>query len=347
MSDLGISVIVPTFNRARMLGRAVRSVLDQLSPLDELLVVDDGSTDNTAELIASMAHPLMRYLRQTRGGAGAARNRGIAEARGQLVAFVDSDDEYLPGKLELQRRLMQARPDVLFCFTDFLHDCGGTRHAVAHRTCWHTDPRSWDQIMGPAVQYSSVAVLPPDVADFPVHFGDIYLGEMKTNYLSANALVARRVESGDALRFNPQVPTYEDWECFGRLAGRGRAAFLDRVCAVQNRHSGPRVTDADWVQRAEARLQVLANVWGADAQFLERHGEEYATLVHEQHLARLRGLIVLGRPREARLEMSSLDSVPLLYRAGAACPAPLMRAAVRVRHAWHDWRHPDTGSSAC
>ena len=310
MNHLSVSVIIPTHNRANLLGRSVRSVLEQLAEGDELIVVDDGSTDDTSAVLAALSHPALRTCYQPQSGAGAARNRGIAEARCDLVAFLDSDDEWLPGKLDLQRQLMAACPDVLFCFTDLGRDYSGARHALAHNNLWHDDPREWDEIMGPPVQYSSIAVLPRNIADFPVHFGDIYRGEMHTNYLSTICLMARRRESGDALHFNERVATYEDWECLGRLAGRGRAAFLDRICALQHKHAGPRITDANWVARAESRLAVLACVWGADPRFLASHGDEYRSLVHAQQLARIRGLIVLNRMAEARCAIAAIDTRP-------------------------------------
>ncbi len=100
-----------------MIRRAVDSVLAAISPGDEVIVVDDGSTDGTDEVIASYGDKI-RYVRTPNGGAGKARNRGIAEARNPLVAFLDSDDEWMVDRLLLGRRLLQARPDILFCFSD-------------------------------------------------------------------------------------------------------------------------------------------------------------------------------------------------------------------------------------
>ncbi|HEX7838252.1 MAG TPA: glycosyltransferase family 2 protein [Kofleriaceae bacterium] len=112
------SVIVPTFNRAGWLGNAIRSALQQLQPGDELIVTDDGSTDATPAVVAAFGERVT-YLRGEHRGAGPARNLGLAHARGDLVAFLDDDDEWLPGKLARQRALLDARPDVLFCFSDF------------------------------------------------------------------------------------------------------------------------------------------------------------------------------------------------------------------------------------
>ncbi len=103
-----ISVIMPTFNRADFIRQAVESVLSQEYPALELIVVDDGSTDSTAEILRAFKPPKVRYLHQENQGPAAARNAGFKEARGGLVAFLDSDDFYLPDKLAAQARMLKA-----------------------------------------------------------------------------------------------------------------------------------------------------------------------------------------------------------------------------------------------
>ncbi|MEQ1438040.1 glycosyltransferase [Fontimonas sp. SYSU GA230001] len=97
-----VSVVLPTYNRAASLGRAVRSVLQQSVRDLELIVVDDGSTDDTPRLLAAITDPRLRVVRQHNRGAAAARNAGIALATAEWLAFQDSDDEWLPDKLALQ-----------------------------------------------------------------------------------------------------------------------------------------------------------------------------------------------------------------------------------------------------
>src|SRR5262249_16773682 len=109
-----ISVVIPTYNRAALVPRAVASPVDNVTAADEIIVVDAGSTDGTAEALAPYRDRI-RLLRGPHAGAGAARNFGIAAAQGDVIAFLDSDDEWMPNKLLLQRALFQARPDVLFC----------------------------------------------------------------------------------------------------------------------------------------------------------------------------------------------------------------------------------------
>jgi len=105
-----VTVVMPTYNRAALLPRTVDAVLAQGFGDFELLVVDDGSTDGTAELLAQRYghEPRLRVLRQANGGVSAARNRGLAEARGEFIAFLDSDDLWLPWKLQLQVATLRA-----------------------------------------------------------------------------------------------------------------------------------------------------------------------------------------------------------------------------------------------
>jgi glycosyltransferase involved in cell wall biosynthesis len=110
MQPATISVILPAYNRAATLKRAITSVLSQDSskPL-ELIVVDDGSTDHTADVVAAIRDERLRYIRRTaNGGASAARNAGILAASGRYIAFIDSDDEWLPFKLEKQLTAIEA-----------------------------------------------------------------------------------------------------------------------------------------------------------------------------------------------------------------------------------------------
>jgi glycosyltransferase involved in cell wall biosynthesis len=107
-----VSVITPTYNRADMLGQAVQSVLDQDFTDWELIIVDDGSRDNTREVVAGFADPRIRYIYQENKGLPAARNTGIRNAQGQYIAFLDSDDLFLSHKLAEEVAILDGRPDL-------------------------------------------------------------------------------------------------------------------------------------------------------------------------------------------------------------------------------------------
>ena len=109
--------------------------------------------------IAAQFGDRIRYIPVSNGGAGVARNRGIAEAQNDLIAFIDSDDEWMPDKLILQRGLMERLPEVLFCFSDFVSRDAGVEQPSYLRN-WHQDPRPWHDILGPGRLFSSLAPLP-------------------------------------------------------------------------------------------------------------------------------------------------------------------------------------------
>lgn len=108
---MNLSVVIPTFNYAAYLRRAVESVLPQLCDGDEVIVVDDGSTDDTAALMAVYPPPV-HYLHQPNAGPGAARNRGVAAARNDYLLFLDADDRLLPGALAALRERFSAHPEA-------------------------------------------------------------------------------------------------------------------------------------------------------------------------------------------------------------------------------------------
>ena len=112
-----ISVIIPTFNRKNYISRSIDSVLSQSAPVDEIIVIDDGSTDGTAEFVRRQ-YPSVNIISQENKGVSAARNLGIKMAQNQWLAFLDDDDQWLPHKLEKQVELLQHNSDVKLCHTE-------------------------------------------------------------------------------------------------------------------------------------------------------------------------------------------------------------------------------------
>jgi len=110
-----ISVIIPTFNRAREVRRAIQSVLDQSFCDFELLVMDDGSTDNTLEIVSSFKDPRIHYeTAENSGGPAIPRNRGIRLAKAKYIAFLDSDDWWEPKKLEKSFKELELGADIVY-----------------------------------------------------------------------------------------------------------------------------------------------------------------------------------------------------------------------------------------
>jgi glycosyltransferase involved in cell wall biosynthesis len=125
-----VSVIVPLFNKAPYVQRAIDSIVRQTHADFELIVVDDGSTDGGDRLVEAMHDPRLRLIRQSNAGPGAARNTGIAAASGSLLAFLDADDEWMPTFLERNVALIEAEPQAAAIASAFVRDPPGVSTAA-------------------------------------------------------------------------------------------------------------------------------------------------------------------------------------------------------------------------
>lgn len=330
MSGLTVSVIIPTYNRAHLIERALRSALVQLQDGDEIIVIDDDSHDNTGEVVGRFPAPI-RYVKIPNLGSGGARNRGIREASCDLVAFLDSDDEWMPFKLHLQRSLLQARPDVLFVFSDFAATDNEGRVTRRFLINWHQDPRPWNEILAPGEFFSSIGHLPVGCDDFRFYIGDLSPSEISSSYVLTSSMIARRREAGETLHFAEDVATLEDIECFGRLSLAGSAAYLDVETAWQHGHAGERLTDFLGVRRTSAQLLILERVWGANKTFLIKHENLYQKTREKFRLELIRDLISSGRTSEARKELRLVNHPPFAYRALSFLPGIVVKALLWVR----------------
>jgi glycosyltransferase involved in cell wall biosynthesis len=136
-----VSAVIPTYNRAADLKRALDSVLSQTVPVAEIIVVDDGSTDNTKEVVARFGSRVA-YIHQNNAGAAAARNRAIRMATGEWLAFLDSDDWWMPEKIRLQVEALHSNPRAVLAYTSaWIISPDGTREmspAVEPSDLWPT-----------------------------------------------------------------------------------------------------------------------------------------------------------------------------------------------------------------
>lgn len=331
MRSESVSVVIPTYNRAHLVARAIDSVRAQIREGDEIIVVDDGSTDHTREVLAGYGDAIV-VVQGEQGGAGVARNRGIERARHPLIAFLDSDDEWMAGSLELRRRIMEAWPDVVLCFSDMaITDPEGAAHRH-YLASWHNDPRPWDAILPTKSSTGRLFALAEGLPDVPVHRGDLFADYAERPYIFTGTVITRRALARHGLAFATDLSTYEDWVAFGNLVRAGPVAYLDHETAWQHAHAGPRLTDAECGTCAEVRLAVLERVWAAAPAYVAAHRDRLEAVIHDQQLIRTRAYLGSGRRAEARAALRAAGGGPLHYELLARLPGPVLRALMGVRH---------------
>jgi len=140
------SVVIPAYNRAHLIRATIDSVLEQTFGDFEVLVVDDGSKDNTGEVVSAITDPRVRYVRQENAGANAARNRGIDEALGPFVAFLDSDDTFLPHHLEMAHQKLSQDPEQII-YSQVIVDRGGGKKFLKPPRAWRPTEHMAEYLM--------------------------------------------------------------------------------------------------------------------------------------------------------------------------------------------------------
>jgi hypothetical protein len=152
-----VSVIIPTYNRAHLIREAVSSVLKQIFTNFELIVVDDGSTDNTEEVLLAIDDSRLKFLRRAHTGPSRTRNAGIQAATGEFIAFLDSDDLFLPRRLSLQVAKMENEPEAGLVYGRYLSGVGSEATLIPVGECL---PRLGIQrlLLGPAFHWSTVLI---------------------------------------------------------------------------------------------------------------------------------------------------------------------------------------------
>jgi glycosyltransferase involved in cell wall biosynthesis len=222
-----VTVIIPTFNRAAWLPETVRSVLSQtVAPL-EILIVDDGSTDDTEAVCGQFTEPV-RYIRQDNAGVGAARNRGAAEARGEWLAFLDSDDLWTPDKLEVQLAALAATGAAWSITGCVMMDLDG-RTLRGTQGFQRAFPLFKDIAVAPDeffARHFAVGEVTAAGQSHRVFHGDAYVPLFHGNFASPATAMVRRQLFADTGGFDPSLRFAEETEFFHRLSARGPAVVV-------------------------------------------------------------------------------------------------------------------------
>jgi glycosyltransferase involved in cell wall biosynthesis len=200
MSSPLVSIIIPTYNRASWLLEAVESVFEQTVRDFELIIIDDGSTDDTAESLKKSARPFM-YRFQENQGVSHARNQGLLSARGKWIAFLDSDDLWLPKKLESQLRFLSENPEACICQTEEIWIRNGRR-------------------VNPGKKHQKFS-------------GDVFVPSLKLCLVSPSAVMIRNDLFEQVGLFDETLPACEDYDLWLRIAARFPIFLLDQPLVIK------------------------------------------------------------------------------------------------------------------
>jgi glycosyltransferase involved in cell wall biosynthesis len=237
MRNALVSVVIPTYNRSAMLCRALESVQSQTHKNWEALVVDDGSTDGTAAVLAERygGDPRIKYCYQENGGPAGARNRAMEMASGEFIAFLDSDDVWEPWKLELQLACFKAEPGIGLVWTNMVAVDGDDR--VVNERYLATMYRSRRMFSDEQLFDRSYPLSKPEnyaPADQPVlKTGNIFSQMVTGSLVHTSTVMLRRDWQRRVGPFRPEFrPLGEDFDFHLRTTRLGRVGFVD-ISSIQ------------------------------------------------------------------------------------------------------------------
>ncbi|HZI95465.1 MAG TPA: glycosyltransferase [Patescibacteria group bacterium] len=294
-----ISVIIPAHNAGRFLAEALDSVHAQGFGSFEVVVVDDGSTDDTADVARAYGRGVM-VVRQPRSGSGRARNRGLEETSGELVAFLDADDAWDDAKWRLQQPVLSSRPAPGLIFSDLIAFEDGRR-----------SDRTYFQQRG---------------FDGRCNLSSIFLYDM----IMTSTVIARRAAIDEVGRFDESLPIGQDTDLWFRLALRYPIAVVDQPLVRRRVHPGNITKNSRLLARCVVEIwsryldRCIEREPEMRRRLLEDFGRKRWSHLFEEGCSLLRE----GRPREARRRLGEAIGVsPFRPRPYAFWLASLLRAS--------------------
>ena len=291
-----VSAVIPSYNRAHRLPSAITSVLRQRLTDVEIVLVDDGSTDNTRAVVAEYGS-LVKYIFQPNAGVGAARNTGVRHATGEFVAFLDSDDRWQDFKMDVQLALLRAHPEVGLAFSDFVVEKSDGSVVANGASLWSGREIDFPEMTRFALQRSTGTT--PEV--WPADSVECWVGPMYRQLLNelpilTSSVVVRRSVLDSTTWFKERVVLFEDWEFFARVARRSAVGYAALPTAVNVGHQDPgRVSKCSAFDRAESYRALLERLWLADPEFLLEHAAAARSAHGRALLAVCREALLAGR----------------------------------------------------
>lgn len=254
-----ISAVIPAFNSADFIADAVGSIRDQARPVDEIIVVDDGSTDDTAKIVQHLGDEI-RYLYQANAGPSAARNRGIEAARGSLIAFLDADDQWTKTKIEQQLAVMEQNPAIALVAGDMAEIDSQDHTIVPSVLDKHDLLASFKDLHGSPIP-NALALL------------------LKTNFIPTGTVLVRRTTIEEAGGFNTEIRYGEDLGLWAMISARHPITCLPEVLMLRRQH-GRNVT-RDTTPLLRDLVRVMESLRARSAEQMRAQGIDPDRLVAE------------------------------------------------------------------
>ena len=264
--EKSISVIIPTYNRVKFLPEAIESVLAQTYPYFELIIVDDGSDDNTASLVQSYDQDII-YVRQKNRGPAAARNRGVQAARFNYLAFLDSDDRFVENKLAVQLRAMQMNPGFQISHT---------------QETWYRHGR----ILNQKKRHTKES-------------GDIFSRSLELCVVGMSTVMVHRKIFERFGGFDEEFPCCEDYEFWLRVSASQNFLLIDKPLTIKDGGREDQLSRIFRVGMDKYRIKAIMNLLAAG--FLtERQKEAAFSALRHKCIIYGKGCIKHGRKDEGK-----------------------------------------------
>lgn len=283
MPSPAIDAVIPAYNAARYIGRALASVRAQTLPARRIVVVDDGSSDETASIVTRCGADIV-LLEQTNRGPAAARNRGVSACGAELVAFLDADDEWLPETLEKLAAVFQRHPDATLVTGDM----------AAVDDASHVTLRSWFARQGIAREVAGWCGEPVPNAVAAL---------LRKNFVSTSVVLVQRELLSSLGGFREDLRYGEDLELWARIAARHPIVCLPDVLGLRRQHPRNTTKSMEPMLKDLARMSEIVRGWGGE--LLREQGLDPDELVARARADLGYWYFTAGRPREARRALAA------------------------------------------
>lgn len=202
-----VSVVIPAYNREKTIRRCINSVLSQTYPVREIIVVDDGSQDNTVRILEEEYKDSVIVIKQSHKGAQAARNAGIIAAKSEYIAFLDSDDEWLDKKMELQMKVLEEKPDAVVCGNGYVEQNGVKK-----------------------------------IFKLQGHNGNVYKAALNDSFALFPTVVSKKENFVKIGLLDERVPAFQEWDTSIMLSRVCEFLFVERPLFIYHLHDGQTIS---------------------------------------------------------------------------------------------------------